>query len=594
MRARTQPTASPRARPPTTPRWPALALARVLARLGRDRSAHDEADAAIAVLAALGAERDVELARAAPRDAAAGARGDDGAARRGWRGAQRPAGTGELTPRELEVLRLVAQGLSDAEIAERLSSARTPCTATSPTCARSCACPRARPRSATRRAPACSDPARPATALAGIRPSRTDGRNRRRAMPRSRTVSFEAHEHDLRHPPPSTSFASACAAGSTSPATPSYDDACTLFNAMIDRRPRYVARCAAPDDVIAALAFARDRGLPVAVRGGGHSVAGRSLVDDGARARRARHGRRRGRPASAASPASAAARPGPRSTARPRRTAWPPPAGASRPPASPGSRSAAARAGSSASTAWPATTSSAAELVTADGRLVRASASENPELLWAPARRRRQLRRRDARSSSRCTRSSAEVLGGLVLHPAERGARAAARCAATSCPTRPTSSASPSPTSPRRPRPRSRRSCAAEPASWSPGMYAGPGRGGRGGARAELRAFGPPAADFFEPTAYADFQCSLDDPPGYRNYWTAENLARPARRGDRRDRRALGADRRPSRARSCSSSPGAARSPRVGAGHSPLAGRDAALHRPPAAAVGGPGRRRAR
>jgi len=40
----------------------------------------------------------------------------------------------------------------------------------------------------------------------------------------------------------------------------------------------------------------------------------------------------------------------------------------------------------------------------------------------------------------------------------------------------------------------------------------------------ELRSFGPPAADFFEPTTYAEFQSSLDDPPGYRNYWTAEHL----------------------------------------------------------------------
>src|ERR687895_432119 len=62
---------------------------------------------------------------------------------------------------------------------------------------------------------------------------------------------------------------------------PEYADACTLFNAMISRRPRYVARCAAPDDVIASLAFAREHGLEVAVRAGGHSVAGRSLCDDG-------------------------------------------------------------------------------------------------------------------------------------------------------------------------------------------------------------------------------------------------------------------------------------------------------------------------
>src|SRR3954470_19321771 len=65
------------------------------------------------------------------------------------------------------------------------------------------------------------------------------------------------------------------------PGDDAYDDCCTLFNSMIERRPRLVARCAGPDDVAAALAFAREQALPVAVRGGGHSVAGLSLIDDG-------------------------------------------------------------------------------------------------------------------------------------------------------------------------------------------------------------------------------------------------------------------------------------------------------------------------
>src|SRR5919107_2632604 len=56
-----------------------------------------------------------------------------------------------------------------------------------------------------------------------------------------------------------------------------YEETCTLFNAMIERRPRYVAECVTADDVVATLAFARDHALPVAVRAGGHSVAGLSL-----------------------------------------------------------------------------------------------------------------------------------------------------------------------------------------------------------------------------------------------------------------------------------------------------------------------------
>ena len=65
------------------------------------------------------------------------------------------------------------------------------------------------------------------------------------------------------------------------PGEPEYDEACTLFNARIERRPRHVVRCSAPRHVAAALEYARLRNLRVAVRAGGHSVAGLSLVDDG-------------------------------------------------------------------------------------------------------------------------------------------------------------------------------------------------------------------------------------------------------------------------------------------------------------------------
>ena len=55
------------------------------------------------------------------------------------------------------------------------------------------------------------------------------------------------------------------------------------------------------------------------------------------------------------------------------------------------------------------------------------------------------------------------------------------------------------------------------------GMYAGPVDEGREALR-EIRALGP-EVDFFGPMPYADFQCMIDDPPGYRNYWTSEHLA---------------------------------------------------------------------
>ncbi len=60
-----------------------------------------------------------------------------------------------------------------------------------------------------------------------------------------------------------------------------YDDARKVWNASIDRRPAAVARCESPADVSAAVTFARDQGLEIAVRGGAHSSAGASMVDDG-------------------------------------------------------------------------------------------------------------------------------------------------------------------------------------------------------------------------------------------------------------------------------------------------------------------------
>lgn len=67
--------------------------------------------------------------------------------------------------------------------------------------------------------------------------------------------------------------------GVVGPADPGYDRARGIYNAMIDRRPAAFARCVDVADVRTVLAFARDKGVATAVRGGGHSGPGLCLVD---------------------------------------------------------------------------------------------------------------------------------------------------------------------------------------------------------------------------------------------------------------------------------------------------------------------------
>ncbi len=304
------------------------------------------------------------------------------------------------------------------------------------------------------------------------------------------------------------------------PGDPAYADTCRLFNAMVDRHPRYVAACLTVDDVVTCLAFAREHGLPVAVRAGGHSVAGMSLCDDGlvldvrgladievdVDARRARIGGG---------------------------AVW---ADVDRATTAVGLAATGGRVSTTGvagltlggGSGWlerkhglACDNLLAAELVTADGRIVRASAEENPELLWA-------LRGGGGAFGVVTALELAlhplpeQVWAGLALFGADR-AREVVRtfrdlmnaapdelslaCAFVTAPEEDDVPAH----------------LRGKPAVVLLGMWAGdPADGER--ALAPVRDLGPDA-DYFAPTGYADFQCSVDDPPGHRNHWSAENVA---------------------------------------------------------------------
>jgi FAD/FMN-containing dehydrogenase len=304
------------------------------------------------------------------------------------------------------------------------------------------------------------------------------------------------------------------------PGDPEYDDACTLFNSMIETRPRFVARCAAPDDVAAALGFAREQRLPVAVRGGGHSVAGISLCEDGLVLDV------RGISDVEVDPERRVARVGGGAT-------W-------------GAVDRATQVHGLATTGGRVSTTGVAgltlgggsgwlerkhglacdnllavELVTADGCLVRATADDNEELFWA-------LRGGGGNFGVvtalefRLHAVGPEVFGGLVMHPVERGPELMKRwrevmrdapeelSLAFAYITAPTDD----PDVPAELR--------GELVALIAGMHAGSLAEGEEALR-PIRELDAPL-DAFGPIPYADFQCSIDDPPGYRNYWTAEQL----------------------------------------------------------------------
>lgn len=65
------------------------------------------------------------------------------------------------------------------------------------------------------------------------------------------------------------------------PGGPGYDDARSVWNAMIDRRPALIIRCLGVSDILTGVNLAREQGLPLSVKGGGHNIAGLAVSDGG-------------------------------------------------------------------------------------------------------------------------------------------------------------------------------------------------------------------------------------------------------------------------------------------------------------------------
>jgi len=297
-----------------------------------------------------------------------------------------------------------------------------------------------------------------------------------------------------------------------------YEDARAIFNSMIAKRPAAIAQCAGVEDVRAALAYALGNGLEVAVRGGGHSVAGACLADGGltidlrrmnaaavdpeARTITVQGGAAWGDFDRACQPHGLAATGGRVSTT-----------GVAGLALGGGSGWAERKFGLACDNLL------AVELVTADGRTVRASEDENPELFWAlrggggnfgiateltfrlhelPAFTAALLLWSPA-AGPELTRAYREFIeaapddvgGGLIyltgppeeFVPSHLHNRLAIAVLVT---------------------------------------YTGPEAAARE-AMAPLLAL-EPEGEMIAEMPYAELQSMLDDPPGYRNYWSAEYL----------------------------------------------------------------------
>ncbi len=304
------------------------------------------------------------------------------------------------------------------------------------------------------------------------------------------------------------------------PGDAGYDEARAVFNGMFDRKPALIARCTNADDVVAAVNLAREQSLPLSVYGGGHGVTGAAVCDDGvvvdmrpmkgadvdvkAKTVRAEGGLTWGELDAATQEHGLAVTGGRVSTT--------------------GVAGLALGSGSGwleRSLGFTCDNLLAAEMVTADGRKVTASADENPDLFWAL--------RGGGGNFGVVTAFHLQlhpvgpiVLGGMLLFPAPMAgevvpffidfmanARDEVGCGLAFI-TAPPEEFVPEP-------------ARGQPVIGVVCCYAGSIEDGEEALR-PLREFGPPALDVVGPMPYVAVQQLLDAAAqeGTRNYWTAD------------------------------------------------------------------------
>ncbi|MFJ8861347.1 FAD-binding oxidoreductase [Streptomyces sp. NPDC102451] len=302
------------------------------------------------------------------------------------------------------------------------------------------------------------------------------------------------------------------------PGDPGYDEARTVFNGMIDRRPAVVAQCASGTDVARALRLAREQDLEVAVRGGGHSVAGMALSEGGLVIDLRRMS------TVEVDPDARSARVGGGAVMSDLDRATQPYALATT-----GGRVSTTGVGGftlGGGSGWlerafglACDNLLAADVVTADGSTVHTSADENPELFWA-------LHGGGGNFgvvtslTLRLHELPAMSIALLLLRP-ENGPEAV-RTYRDVMESAPDAAGG---------------ACiyiTGPPEEWVPESLVGRLVCGvlvtYAGTEAELRDVAAPLlalereADVITEIPYADLQCMLDDPPGMRNYWSAEYL----------------------------------------------------------------------